>query len=309
MGESYYDILGVGEDATQDEIKKAFRKKAKENHPDAGGDEETFKKINEAYTTLSDEKKRAEYDAMRRSPFGSGNTASGNGGGGYYSYSGDGSADFSDIFSGFGGQGGFDTAEGWIPFVDMFSNIYGKRNGSRGGSQGRAENGYSNSRPSGVRRAHLETIHVPLADAINGTSIDMTVTLQGDGNKPYRVTVKVPPQSRDGDTLGVTLGIPGYSVTADVAVDLPNDARVDGNDVIIPMKVPFVVATLGGKVTARLANGSKVKIKIPAGTDSGTKFNVSKGAYDGGRCVFIAMVTVPKDLDDVKKALVRQLDE
>ena len=191
----------------------------------------------------------------------------------------------------------------------MFSNIYGKRNGSRGGSQGRAENGYSNSRPSGVRRAHLDPIHVPLADAINGTSIDMTVTLQGDGGKPHRVTVKIPPQSRDGDTLGVTLGIPGYSVTADVAVDLPNDVRVDGNDVIIPMKVPFVVATLGGKVTARLADGSKVKIKIPAGTDSGTKFNVSKGAYTGGRCIFIAMVTVPKDLDDVKKALVRQLDE
>lgn len=309
MGESYYDILGVGDDATQDEIKKAFRKKAKENHPDAGGDEETFKKINEAYTTLSDEKKRAEYDAMRRFGMGDAASGSGSGGGGYYSYSGDGSADFSDIFSGFSGQGGFDTAEGWIPFVDMFSNIYGKRNGSRGGSQGRAENGYSNSRRSGVRRAHLNPIHVPLADAINGTSIDMTVTLQEDGSKPHRVTVKIPPQSRDGDTLGVTLGIPGYSVTADVAVDLPNDARVDGNDVIIPMKVPFVVATLGGKVTARLADGSKVKIKIPAGTDSGTKFNVSKGAYDGGRCIFIAMVTVPKDLDDVKKALVRQLDE
>lgn len=67
--ETYYDILGVAEDATQEEIKKTYRKLAKENHPDKGGDEDVFKKISVAYDTLGDESKRKEYDVRRKNPF------------------------------------------------------------------------------------------------------------------------------------------------------------------------------------------------------------------------------------------------
>ena len=67
--ENYYNVLGVSENATQEEIKKAFRNKSKEHHPDRGGNEEEFKKINEAYSAIGDEQKRAEYDNQKNNPF------------------------------------------------------------------------------------------------------------------------------------------------------------------------------------------------------------------------------------------------
>jgi molecular chaperone DnaJ len=69
-GETFYDILGVEETATQEEIKKAYRKLAKENHPDKGGSEDIFKKISVAYDTIGDENKRKQYDVERKNPFG-----------------------------------------------------------------------------------------------------------------------------------------------------------------------------------------------------------------------------------------------
>jgi DnaJ-class molecular chaperone len=75
--EDFYQILGVNQNATQDEIKKAYRKLAVEHHPDKGGDENKFKKISEAYDTIGDETKRNQYDNQRRNPF------AGMGGGGF----------------------------------------------------------------------------------------------------------------------------------------------------------------------------------------------------------------------------------
>jgi molecular chaperone DnaJ len=122
MARSYYEILGVDKKASKDDVKKAFRTLAHKYHPDKkGGDEKKFKEISEAYSVLSDDKKRAEYDAYGR-VFSDG---SGPGAGGFDGF------DFSQ-FGGFGGQAGFD-----INIDDLFggfSDIFGgRRRGERRG--------------------------------------------------------------------------------------------------------------------------------------------------------------------------------
>ena len=102
MADSYYDVLGVSKGASQEEIKKAYRRMANKHHPDKGGDAEQFKKINEAYQVLSDEQKKSQYDNFGTTDFG------GMGGGGFSGgFSGMGG--FGDIFEEFfngGGMGG-----------------------------------------------------------------------------------------------------------------------------------------------------------------------------------------------------------
>ena len=104
--DDYYKILGVEKTASEDEIKRAFRKKAHEFHPDKGGDEAQFKKVNEAYQTLSDSSKRKQYDT-----FGSAGPASG--GGGFGGFGGFEQGDFSSSGFGFGG------------FADIFQDMFG----------------------------------------------------------------------------------------------------------------------------------------------------------------------------------------
>src|SRR6187549_3164144 len=114
----YYEALGIGKKASADEIKKAFRKKAIEHHPDRGGDEAKFKEVNEAYEVLKDSGKRQRYDQFGHAGVG------GNGGGG------------GDPFAGFGGQGqniNFDFGDGGLG--DLFSSFFG--GGQQSGQQRR----------------------------------------------------------------------------------------------------------------------------------------------------------------------------
>ena len=113
MAKDYYKTLGVEKGASADEIKKAFRKKAHQFHPDKpGGDDKKFKEINEAYNTLSDTKKKSQYDA-----YGSAGAAGGGfGGGGQGGFEG---------FEGFGGQGGGSASFGGFDFSDLFGGGFG----------------------------------------------------------------------------------------------------------------------------------------------------------------------------------------
>lgn len=125
MATDYYNILGVSKGSSDDEIKKAYRKLAHKYHPDkAGGDEKKFKEINQAYQTLSDRSKRAQYDQFGQT-FNGGSSGAGQGFGGFSSQGGQ--WDFSGFQGGTGSQG-FEFGEG---FGDIFSDIFGG-GGSRG---------------------------------------------------------------------------------------------------------------------------------------------------------------------------------
>lgn len=111
MSKDYYDLLGVSKTASTDEIKKAFRKKAHEHHPDKGGNEEKFKEINEAYQVLGNTEKRQRYDQFGSAAFNGGAGAGGFGGQGFGGFQNGGFnmdfEDLGDIFGGFGDIFGF----------------------------------------------------------------------------------------------------------------------------------------------------------------------------------------------------------
>lgn len=119
----YYDILGVPRTASADEIKKAFRKAARKHHPDAGGSEERFKEINEAYEVLSDDEKRSQYDQYGRyfggqmPPGGPGQAPGAGWPGGFGG-------------GGFGGQGAYTTVD-MGDLGDLFGNLFGGGGGTR----------------------------------------------------------------------------------------------------------------------------------------------------------------------------------
>ncbi|MCX6790063.1 MAG: molecular chaperone DnaJ [Candidatus Kaiserbacteria bacterium] len=144
MAKDYYNVLGVDKKATEDDIKKAFRTLAHKHHPDKGGADEKFKEITEAYSVLSDAKKRREYDTYGQS-FPGGNPGAGQGGNPF------GGFDFSQGF----GQGGVD-----FDFGDIFGDIF---NGGRGGQR----------TPRG-RDISID-LEIPFKDAVFGT--DRTVLI------------------------------------------------------------------------------------------------------------------------------------
>ena len=196
----YYKILGVPRNAGADEIKKAYRKLARKNHPDAGGDEEKFKEINEAYEVLSDEKKRKLYDQ-----YGTGNPNQIPFGGGYAGGGG-------NPFAGFGswaeildsirrGEGAFGNIEfdfgGGNPFGGAGGNPYG--GGFAGGNPfGGGFGGYGAAQPRPKKGRDLSVdLDVTFEEAFNGCEKRVTVRVPGRQD-PETLTVKVPADAVNG---------------------------------------------------------------------------------------------------------------
>ena len=251
---TFYDVLGVKRDASKSDIQKAFRKLAAKYHPDRGGDEAKFKEISEAYNTLSDDKKRQEYDQMLAFGGIPGGGFGGRQGGFTYTTNVNG-ANFADFFSGFGGGAG--AGASGFDFADIFG--------------GRA------SRP--VAGSDLTmSVNVSFDEAFKGTSRKATYRVPSTGEE-QSLTIKVPAGAYDGMKLrykkkgeyGVNGGPRGnLVVTINVAAH-PVFSR-DGADVRMKLPVSIYEAALGTSVDVPTPDGTTVRLKVPAGTQSGKTF-------------------------------------
>lgn len=356
---NYYDILGVKKGASADEVKKAFRRLARKHHPDAGGDEEKFKEINEAYEVLSDDEKRRQYDQYGQYfggqvPPGAGGGRPGGGtgwpgGGGHVDFGGEG-FDLGDLFGsvfagGGGGRRGPQPHRGRDVQLDLdltFEQAFAGTTtqvrmdrsepcGVCGGSG--AKPGTSPVTCPACSGAGV----VPEGQGMFGFSRTCH-RCQGQGKiiekpcsacrgagrvvRPEAVSVKVPQGATDGGKLrfkgkgedGVNGGPRGDLYVVTHIKPHPYYKR-DGADVELELPVTLSEAALGTSVTVPAPDGSKVKLKVPAGTQDGKVLRLRgkgapklKGDAHGDLRVRVKLV-VPSELSDRQRELLEELAE
>jgi curved DNA-binding protein len=303
----YYAILGVTKTASQDEIQRAYRKLARQYHPDVNKDpgaEDTFKDAGEAYEVLKDPEKRAKYDR-----YGSAWKAAQQSGGtpppGYEDVWFDISGAPDDAFAGFSG------------FSSFFEQLFG--GGARRGSfWGQAGAGYqSGARSWTMAGADQEArLTLSLEEAARGGQREISLSDPETGQtKTY--TVNIPKGIRPGQRIrlaqlgGKGMGGPAGDLYLHVEL-LPHPAfRLEGRDLYTTLEVTPWEAALGADATLSTLNGN-VRVKIPAGSSSGRRIRLrGKGFPDsrGGAGDLYAeiQIVLPKSLTDEERRLFEEL--
>ncbi|MBL7995556.1 DnaJ domain-containing protein [bacterium] len=275
----YYKILGVSESASEEAIKTAYKTLAKKFHPDRNHgnkqSEEKFKEMSEAYNTLSDTKKRKEYDALRR--FG------GQRSGKNYQYSENFSDselnDFMKNMKSGGKSYGFGGRESFADILDdmFFGNTTQKQ------------------------EINVE-LSIPFQKSINGGDVEFAI----NSDVPRTIRVKLPEGINDGEQLRIHQNnSPDILLTVRVQSD-PFFSR-KGNDVYCEIPVNFAQMSLGSTVKVKTVYGSHVEVKIPVGTQNGTMLKLSNlgvrhSGKKGDMYVTLALL-VPKNLTRKQKDL------
>ncbi len=304
----YYKILGVAKSASQDEIKKAYRKLAMKYHPDKNKDdkyaEDRFKEIGEAYEVLKDPDKRKKYYQLGSNW----KQYAGSGAGGY---------DFSQFRNGspFGGSYSFDGNLGDIfgggghGFSDFFNAFFG---GAGSGMNG-GFSGFNQGAGSPKGQDYKVELEISLAEAYSGT----TRILNVDGKK-LRTSIK--PGSFNGQELRIrgkggsayNGGTPG-DIYIKIKVRNEPEYDVNGQDVTYKADVDLYTAVLGGKIELNTIAG-KMNINIPKGSQSGSKLRLKgKGMPAFGKTgnagdLYIQInVVIPRDLSEEELKLFKKL--
>ena len=280
----FYKILGVTKDVSDAELKKVYRKLARQFHPDSNPDnakaEAKFKEISEAYSVLSDKAQRAEYDQMRA--MGSGPRFTGGQG-----------------FPGGGGQGYPGGAAG---FEDVFSNLFGG-GGGFGGFGGPQR---------GQDLTHRATID--FIDSIKGTTLKLNFDRGG------AVQVKIPAGIQDGQKVkvrGKGSPSPNGGESGDLLVSVhvkPHPVFVrDGNNLRVSVPVTFVEASLGATIQVPTLGGEPVKLKVSPGTPNGRVLRVKGKGVESSKGIGDLMATVeiavPSHLSDKAKKKLEEFNE
>jgi curved DNA-binding protein len=290
MSKSLYETLGVSENASADEIKKAYRKLARKYHPDINKDSEAqdkFKEINAAYEVLSDPEKKAQYDQFGDQMFGGQN--------------------FHDFARSQGGAG--------IDLDEILRQMFGGGasaggfSGGFGGFSGGGQGGFG-----GFQTPDLDIharITVPFAVSINGGKHNISVNGQN-------FDIKIPAGIKSGETLRVRGKGKEYNghrgdllIKVEVA-DSPEYER-KGNDLYKTFDVPLKEALFGGKVKVQTPE-KEVSLKVPKNTKNGQKFRLKgKGIPDRktalrGDLYLIANIVLP-DVDSLDPDLRKMMEE
>ncbi|AKO94196.1 molecular chaperone DnaJ [Priestia filamentosa] len=345
----YYEVLGVGKSATKDEIKKSYRKLSKKYHPDINKDAdapEKFKEIKEAYEVLSDDQKRAHYDQFGHTDPNQG----GFGGGGDFG----GGFGFEDIFSSFFGGGGGRRRDPNAPrqgadlqytmTLSFEEAAFGKDttieipreetcdtcDGS-GAKPGSKVDTCSHCNGSGQLNVEQNTpfgriVNRRVCHHCNGSGKiirDKCSTCHGAGKvkNQKKISVKIPAGVDDGQQLrvagqgepGVNGGPPGDLFVV-FSIRGHEFFEREGDDIYCEMPITFSQAALGDEVEVPTLHG-KVKLKVPAGTQTGTNFRLRgkgvpnvRGYGQGDQHVVIRVIT-PTKLSEKQKELLRDFAE
>ena len=323
----YYGILGVGRDASQDEIKKAYRRKARELHPDVSKAKdagERFRDVNEAYEVLGDPDKRRRYDrfgsAYREAPPGAGPPP----GFEEFDFTGGGAGGFEDFFrqAQQRGAGGGGRGAGATGFSDFFEALFGAGFGGAAPAEpGGGRPGRGRGRARGRRGHDVEgEIQLDVADLVGGGQRKFTMEIPGPDGLPEarELTINLPRVLRPGQTIRLagkggpgSGGAPHGDLFLRVRLRPGGELQVEGDDLVATIDVPAPVAVVGGTARVQTAEGP-VTLRIAPGTQAGTVLRVKERGLarrDGTRGDLRARVrlVVPEHPTPEQKRLYEEL--
>jgi DnaJ-class molecular chaperone len=283
MPRDYYEILGVAKNASEQDVKQAYRKLARQYHPDRNpGDkaaEAKFKEVKDAYDVLSDKDKRAKYDQFGHA--GPGMGAGGPGGPG----------------------GGFQwSAEGFDPAAFEAGDL-GEilRRMGMGGMGEEPRRGRSRGRRGPAPQTAEAEASIPFLIAANGGAVHLSI----DGQV---VEVKVPAGIESGKKLRLAgQGPGGGDLILRITIEPHPYFRREGNNIILEAPISVVEALLGTKVDVPTLEGQHLTVKVPPGTSSGARLRLRGKGIAGGDQLIEIKIAVPKVDDARSKELIEEL--